>query len=177
MSAPEFAYLHVHTHFSPGGGPASPGDWCRHAAELGYKAIGVADRAPLVALPALRRAARSAGITPILGIELDVLLPSPGEHALQPIALYAHSEEGLSNLARLSELAYSGWPIVAQPVEWEKLSRSASGLVLVLLAGDIVPSQGRADFGLWTLDFGLQVKAHFAHAFVGLSHSGHAGDD
>src|SRR5947209_7967560 len=111
-----FAYLHTHTHFSPGGGPASPGDWVRYAAELGYTALGVADHAPLPALPALWRVSSLMGVSPIFGLELDLALPSAGEQVLQPAAVYACNREGLGNLARLSELAYSGGP-------WQSASR------------------------------------------------------
>ncbi|MFL5732248.1 MAG: PHP domain-containing protein [Chloroflexia bacterium] len=169
----DFAYLHAHTHYSSRGGPASPGEWVRYAAELGYKALGVADRAPLAALPSLLKAAPTAGVSPIIGVEVDIALPTgEGEKALQSAVLYASSHEGLANLARISELAYSRWPSAVRPVTLEALTGLSAGLVLVLGGSNAIENQVRdaLDMGGWARE------QKFVGAFVGLEHSGLSGD-
>ena len=174
----DFAYLHVHTHFSGGGGPASPAEWCRQAAALGYTALAIADRAPLAGLPAFLDAARREGLAPIIGVDLDVLLPLEGSRNAEPIStpavLFAHNEEGLSNLSRLCALAFAKWPASQEVVTWEALCKYSQGLVLVLPgvdeAGTLAPAMGLAPRKL--AEVGAAIKAHFGDvAFVGLPHS------
>jgi|GEM_PF-5992873 len=177
-----FTYLHVHTHFSSHGGPASPHEWCRHAATLGYNALGVADRAPMAAFPAFAQAASTAGISPIYGVELDLLLPLEGKAAplTQAVLLVARNIAGMSNLARLSSLAYAGWPQREEPLPWDTLAAHADGLALIVLTGDgpaklasfvSAPTEKQSEWG------GL-LKGTFADgAFVGLPLTGQPGDE
>src|SRR5687768_12790739 len=144
--------LHVHTHFSSLGGPGSPREWCARAAALGYEALGVADRGPLVAHLELAAAAREAGIKPLFGMEVDLLLALPPadepkgkkkseggsqkSEVVQPILLFARDGEGLDNLAALASVAYKGWPRREQAITWEAVASRAGGLLAVLLAAD-----------------------------------------
>src|SRR5688500_18872674 len=117
-----FTYLHIHTHFSLGGGPASPEKWCRQASALGYKSIGIPARTPMAGFPRFETAARSEGLTPVFGIELDLLLPgSKSTPLVQPALLFACDQAGLSNLARVSSLAHEGWPSVEAAVPLDRL--------------------------------------------------------
>lgn len=181
----EFAYLHVHTHYSRGGGPAAPAEWCSRALELGYGALGTADRGPLAGLPAFSKAAAHSGLMPIYGAELEVILPAPKGRKSphtghgQRVALFASSREGLANLFQLCSLAYAGWPGKETAVSWEALADRRAGLILVLLGGDeagalssfaLAPASKRAGLG-------SIIKASFADsAFVGIPHSGSPGD-
>jgi DNA polymerase III alpha subunit len=177
----DFTYLHVHTHFSAGGGPASPSEWCRQVAALGYKAPALADRAPLAGLHAFLDAARREGLTPICGAELDVLLPTgdarKAEHISTPAVLFARSDAGIASLSRLCALAYAGWPTSEEAVTWEALVEHSPGLVLVLLgedaAGAATPLVDLAPKKL--AELGSVLKAHFGDAaFMGLPHTGEA---
>ncbi|HKP53559.1 MAG TPA: PHP domain-containing protein [Chloroflexia bacterium] len=179
----DFAYLHVHTHFSRGGGPGSPAEWCHQAAALGYKALAMADRAPLAGLPAFIEAARRDGLTPIIGVELDLLFPTSGPRIAEPIStpavLFARDGEGMANLSKLCALAYAGWPASEGPIEWEALVRHSGGLVLVLSglddAGATSPVFGLAPKKL--AELGGALKEHFGDAaFVGLPHTGRPED-
>ncbi len=179
----DFAYLHVHTHFSRSGGPSSPAEWCRKAVALGYKALAMADRAPLTGLPAFIDAARCEGLTPIVGVELDVLLPLVEGRKAKPIStpavLFARDGEGMANLSKLCALTYAGWPASEDPVEWDALIKHSGGLVLVLPglddAGVISTVMGLTPKKL--AELGGALKEHFGDAaFVGLPHSGHPED-
>jgi len=176
-----FTYLHIHTHFSLGGGPASPKKWCRQASELGYKAIGISDRAPLAGFPRFEEAAHSEGLTPVFGVELDLLLPGGSKSAplLQPALLFAYDHNGLSNLGRVCSLAHEGWPGVEAGVPLDYLIAHANGLVVILLGGDeagalapimsLMPKKRNEIGNLLRESFGER-------AFLGVPHSGRPGD-
>jgi DNA polymerase III alpha subunit len=179
----EFAYLHVHTHYSRGGGPSSHDDWCRRASELDYIALGIADRAPMAAFPALHWASAREKLKPIYGVEFDLLLPESGTRKSPPspeaVVIYARSREGLANLVALSSLAYAAWPRHESPLDWAALVDHHEGLVLMLLGGDeagalsaFVNAQGKK-----LEELGGAIKQLFPEsAFVGLPHSGRPGD-
>ncbi|MEO6458029.1 MAG: PHP domain-containing protein [Chloroflexia bacterium] len=176
-----FTYLHIHTHFSLGGGPASPEKWCRQASAFGYKAIGIADRAPLAGFPRFETAARSNGLTPVFGVEIDLLLPGSSKSSplAQPALLFACDHDGLSNLGRVCSLAYGGWPGVEAGVPVDTLIAHTNGLVVILLGGD----EAGALAPLMSLmpkkrnEIGNLLRESFGErAFLGVPHSGRSGD-
>jgi DNA polymerase-3 subunit alpha len=177
----DFTYLRVHTHFSAGGGPASPAEWCRQAAALGYKALALADRGPLAGLNAFVDAARREELTPICGVELDVLLPTGDarrtEHISTPAVLFARDSVGLESLSRLCALAYAGWPSSEEAITWEALVEHSPGLVLVLLCEDATgAATALVDLAPKKLaEVGSALRAHYCDAaFLGLPHAGDA---
>lgn len=64
-----YAGLHVHTHYSLFDGIATPQEYVDRAVELGMPAIAITDHGSLSGHRELYRAAKEAGIKPILGIE------------------------------------------------------------------------------------------------------------
>jgi len=159
-------YLNVHTFFSSTGGPHSPEEWCRHAADLGYTQLGIADRAPLPALPFLLKASPETSLSPFIGVELDLQAAGDSPTPL-PVILLPASREGLQNLAILSNIAYSQWPQAEQPVTPRSLAEHSQGLILILPD----PSQ----LGQDSL---TALKASFAErVLTGLPHSGTEEDD
>ncbi len=179
-----FAYLHLHTHFSRGGGPGSPGDWCRRAAELGYSSVGISDRAPMAGFPVFHSASNRAGLSAIYGAELDLLLPAGGARnsapVSQPVVLFARDQDGMANLAKLSTLACAGWPGSEAPIEWKTLAAHSGGLLLVLLGGDEAGALSPfvSANGKMLAEWGSLIGNSFAEtAFAGLPHSGRPGDN
>lgn len=163
----DFTPLHLHTHFSIGGGPASPRDWCRTASKLGYRSIGAVERGPLAGMPAFLKAAREAGLEAAYGLELGVLLPVGGGAGKRSILLFPSSSLGSGNIARLAALAYKEWPAKEEAVPWAALVEHANGLVLVLPADIEAESGASALESIATL--APEIKQHFAGAaFLGL---------
>ncbi|MDQ3930793.1 MAG: PHP domain-containing protein, partial [Chloroflexota bacterium] len=166
-----FTYLYLHTHFSRDGGPASPAQWCRAAAELGYTSLGVADRGPLAGFPAFSKAARETGLQPVYGMEAGIVLPltsKEGETRVLPVAFFACDREGMNNLARLASVAYACWPTEEQPVAWEVVAEHSAGLALVLLPQDGDVEEGVVDPG----GLGDKIRECFGEwAYVGLVHA------
>ena len=179
-----FTYLHLHTRFSRSGGPAAPAEWCRRAAELGYSAIGFTDRSPLAGLPSAHKAAGEAGLKPLYGIEVDLMLPTEAgrkaELILQPALIFARSHEGMVNLAAIASDVYSGWLGSEHALAWEILATNTTGLLVILLGGDeagaltpIATAQAKR-LAAWS----KLVKSAFSDAaFVGIPHSGRPGDN
>lgn len=174
-----FTCLHVHTHFSSGGGPASPRDWCEHAAKLGYKALAIIDRGPCAGFPSFGEEAGRLGLLPIFGMEVDLLLPVGGKktsHAVQPAVLLARDPDGMRNLMRVASLAFSDWPISQTPLRWEQIVAHAEGLLVVLPGADeaLLPSAIVAASPKQQDQWGEAIRSNFgAAAFVGLPQSAH----
>ncbi|HET6498126.1 MAG TPA: DNA polymerase III subunit alpha, partial [Coriobacteriia bacterium] len=72
MSASGFVHLHVHSHFSFGDGAVGLAELITRAGELGMGALGLTDHQGLYGAIRFYRAAREAGIRPVLGAEVVV---------------------------------------------------------------------------------------------------------
>lgn len=103
MSVP-FVHLHVHSHFSLLDGAAAPEALAARAAALGMPALALTDHDALFGAVRFYRAAKEAGVHPIVGLELAV--GPEGRH----VTLLAADETGYRNLCRLSTAAMSGGP-------------------------------------------------------------------
>ncbi len=85
--------LRSHSAFSFGDGTASPESLVERAVGMGYTALGLTDHVDLGGIIRFVMAAESAGLKPIVGVEVEV-----DGH---PVALLARSMEGYRNLAAL----------------------------------------------------------------------------
>ncbi|MEK6687806.1 MAG: PHP domain-containing protein, partial [Gemmatimonadota bacterium] len=65
-----FTHLHVHTHFSFGGGASSPEALITAALERGFAALACTDTNGVYGAVEFQQAAESAGLRPILGAHL-----------------------------------------------------------------------------------------------------------
>lgn len=86
--------LHCHTNFSMLDGASHPEDLVARAKELGMEALAATDHDGLYGAVRFWKAARDAGIRPILGVEFTM---ESGHHLL----LIAKGKVGYSNLCRL----------------------------------------------------------------------------
>jgi error-prone DNA polymerase len=104
---PPYVELHLHTAFSFLDGASLPEEIVGQAADLGYRALAITDHDGLHGAMEFARAARAAGITPIIGAELTL---TDGSH----LTLLAETVTGYSNLSRLITAAYAGPNIPAE---------------------------------------------------------------
>jgi error-prone DNA polymerase len=95
-----YVELRAHSAFSFGDGSATPEALVEAAAALGYTAIGLTDAADLGGVVRFALAAWNAGLTPLIGCELNV-----DGH---PAAFLARTAEGCRNLAGLITHARAG---------------------------------------------------------------------
>jgi DNA polymerase-3 subunit alpha len=135
-----YAGLHVHTHYSLFDGIATPQEYVDRAVELGMPAIAITDHGSLSGHREMYRAAKEAGIKPILGIEgyickdrldheekdKDDLLNLNYNHLI----ILAKNAEGLENLNKLNEIAWTDGFYKKPRIDWEILAQYKEGLIV-----------------------------------------------
>ena len=72
-SAPAYAELHCHSHFSFLDGASAPDDLVARAMELGLSGLAVTDHQGLYGAVRFSTAAEAAGLHPVVGIEIELL--------------------------------------------------------------------------------------------------------
>lgn len=134
-----YAELHCHSWFSLLDGVSSPEALLTRAAELELPALALTDHDALYGAVALWRAAQTAGVRPILGVEATVRATRPSPSPLPP---GESREEGRSHLTLLAENA-AGYANLSQLVSaarlrsvkgqalatWEDLAQHSAGLI------------------------------------------------
>ncbi len=130
--------LQVFGHHSLLRGVVSPSEWIRSASALGFTTCALTDRHALMGSVAFVKAARSAGIRPLLGVDFD--------HAAIRATALARNARGLAALHRAISGVHGNSPdrILAD------LSRAAADLVVLVSDPDFLPHAAGA-FGnsLW----------------------------
>src|SRR3954451_12202134 len=80
-TVPPYAELHCHSHFSFLDGASAPDDLVDRAIALGLSALALTDHQGLYGAVRFSTAAESAGLHPVIGVEvelLDAAAPDPG---------------------------------------------------------------------------------------------------
>ena len=143
-----FAHLHVHTEYSMLDGAARIDEVVAAAAADGQPAIGITDHGNMYGVLDFYRAARKAGITPVIGTEAYMAGESrferpvrrgrvddtggeigEGEKLYYHLTLLAESNQGYKNLMKLSSAAYLEGYYYKPRVDWELLERHHEGVI------------------------------------------------
>jgi len=185
----EFVHLHIHTEFSLVDGLVRIKPLMQAVAELGMPAVALTDQSNLFAMVKFYRAAISAGVKPLIGVEM---LIHPASERIPPsrIVLLCQNHEGYLNVNRLITRSYlegqhRGIPMIEK--QW--LSGSTDGLIALsagrggdigqaLLGGDT--KQAATLLGSWSELFpdrfyielqrtGREHEEHYLHAAVKLA--------
>jgi DNA polymerase-3 subunit alpha len=131
----QFAHLHVHSEFSMLDGAARVNDTVQKAADMGQPALAITDHGVLYGAIDFYRAARAAGVNPIIGLEAYV---TPGARFDRPpreedhrfhMILLAETDEGYRNLLALASRAYLDGFYYKPRMDRELLSEHAGGLI------------------------------------------------
>ncbi len=105
-------HLHSHSYYSFLEGIASPEELVRTAAAYGMTALALTDHLSLTGAISFYRACKNAGIKPILGLEVDLLLsqamttPS-STNKTGGLVLLATDQDGWKNISRISSALLS----------------------------------------------------------------------
>ncbi|MEO7773250.1 MAG: DNA polymerase III subunit alpha [Steroidobacteraceae bacterium] len=140
-TAGTFVHLRLHTEFSLVDSVVRVAELMQAVAAAGMPAVALSDAANLFAMVKFYRAALSAGVQPIIGVDLK--LREPGERdAPTRITLLCQNDVGYRNLARLVSRGFlegqsRGSPLIER--DWLD-SHSLAGLICVVGGGD-------SDFG------------------------------
>ena len=136
-----YAGLHVHTHYSLFDGIATPQEYVDRAVELGMSAIAITDHGSLSGHREMYRAAKEAGIKPILGIE-GYITKDRNDHTdkkakndpldlnYNHVIILAKNANGLQNLNKLNELAWTEGFYKKPRIDWEILEKYKKDLVV-----------------------------------------------
>jgi DNA polymerase-3 subunit alpha len=136
-----YAGLHVHTHYSLFDGIATPQEYVDRAVELGMSAIAITDHGSLSGHREMYRAAKEAGIKPILGIE-GYITKDRNDHTdkkanndpldlnYNHLIILAKNANGLQNLNKLNELAWTEGFYKKPRIDWEILEKYKQDLIV-----------------------------------------------
>jgi error-prone DNA polymerase len=157
---PGYVELRCRSAFSFLEAASNPEDLVECAAELGYGALALGDLDGVYGIPRFHKAARLAGIRPLVSAQLTV--EEPGPHLL----LLAESRAGYRNLCRLITRGHADCAKNESRVSWGDLEEHAAGLV-VLARGDASLSPALLDRSLATFGRGsvwVDVSRHLDRA-------------
>lgn len=136
-----YAELHLHTYYSLLDGLNSPAEYMQRAKELGMSHLAITDHGVLSGHREFQKAAKDAGITPILGCEMyisstdrfdrrAVKKRDDNTQAYNHIIVLAKDEKGLQNLNRLSEIAWTEGFYSKPRIDMEVLEEYNEGLIV-----------------------------------------------
>ncbi len=128
----DFVHLHVHSEYSILDGACRIPALAERAASLGMPAVTLTDHGSMAGAVELQREARKQGIKPIVGCEVYVADDRHRqEKGYAHLTVLAETNEGYSNLIKLSSLGYLEGYYYKPRVDWELLERHAKGLVVL----------------------------------------------
>lgn len=140
----DFVHLHVHSEYSLLDGAARVRDMVRRAKELGQSSIAITDHGNMFGVVDFYRAAKDAGIRPIIGCEVYVAPGSLHEKEVRlreysHLVLLAKNQTGYKNLMKLCSIGHLEGFYYKPRIDYDILSQYAEGLICLsaCLAGDI----------------------------------------
>jgi DNA polymerase III subunit alpha len=128
-----FVPLHIHSEYSLLESSCRIDALVERAAEFGFSALALTDKANMYGALKFYTACRKAGIKPILGLEAEIgELDSQSDskrNQWSKILLYAQNTEGYQNLLELSTLMQTKRDGDITPITHQELSRHSRGLI------------------------------------------------
>ena len=142
-----FAHLHVHTEYSLLDGSNKIKEYMNRVKELGMTAAAITDHGVMFGVIEFYRAARAAGINPVLGCEVYV---APGsrfdkeavgrdEDRYYHLVLLAENNTGYSNLMKIVSRGFTEGYYYKPRVDYEVLEQYHEGIIALsaCLAGEV----------------------------------------
>ncbi|HED23501.1 MAG TPA: DNA polymerase III subunit alpha, partial [Firmicutes bacterium] len=142
---PDFVHLHCHTEFSLLDGAARINDLVERAAANNMPAVAITDHGTMFGVIDFYRAAKKAGIKPIIGCEVYVALRSRLQKEVRRddsqyhLVLLAENNTGYQNLTRLVSAGFLEGFYYKPRIDRELLEKHHEGLIAMsaCLAGEI----------------------------------------
>ena len=137
-----FTHLHVHSHYSLMDGLCSPEELLTAAKNAGQTALAITDHGTLSSHRDMQIAAKKLGMKPILGLEAyisatdrfdkrDIKSRDDNTQVFNHIILLAKDNEGLKNLQKLSEIAWTEGYYRKPRIDLEVLDEYGDGLIVL----------------------------------------------
>ncbi len=142
----DFTHLHVHTEYSLLDGSAKIKELVARAKELGMKALAITDHGVMYGAIDFYKAAKAAGIKPIIGCEVYVAPGSrfdrenvKGEERYYHLVLLAKNNQGYKNLSKIVSKGFTEGYYYKPRVDMEVLSEYSEGIIALsaCLAGEV----------------------------------------
>ena len=130
-----FVHLHVHSEYSLLDGACRIKDMMARVKELGQEAIALTDHGVMYGVIDFYKAAKAAGIKPIIGCEVYVAPRSrfDKEHGVDSeythLILLCKNETGYKNLCYLVSMAFTEGFYNKPRIDWALLGEHAEGLI------------------------------------------------
>ncbi|MBT8405743.1 MAG: PHP domain-containing protein, partial [Gemmatimonadetes bacterium] len=133
-----FVHLHTHSEYSLLDGANRIGDLVHRASEYEMPGLALTDHGCMFGAWTFQKAAKAAGVKPILGMEAyvapgdrrDRSRSGQGEKAYYHLVLLARDREGYRNLVKLSSLGYTEGFYHKPRVDRELLRAHGEGLIV-----------------------------------------------
>ena len=140
-----FTHLHVHTEYSLLDGACRIEGLVERAKELGQTAIAITDHGVMYGCVAFYKAAKAAGLKPIIGCEVYVAPRNRTDKEHGRDSEYSHlillcrNETGYRNLCYLISAAFTEGFYIKPRIDWGLLREHAEGLICLsgCIAGEI----------------------------------------
>lgn len=145
----KFTHLHVHSEYSLLDGSSKIGELVSRAKELGMDSIAITDHGVMYGVIDFYRAAKEAGIRPIIGCEVYVAPgsrfdreSSQGDERYNHLVLLAENDVGYKNLMKIVSKGFTEGFYYKPRVDYEVLAACHEGIIALsaCLAG-AVPSK------------------------------------
>ena len=143
----EFTHLHVHTEYSLLDGSSKTKELVSRAKELGMDSLAITDHGVMYGVVDFYRAAKAAGINPVLGCEIYV---APGsrfdreagnakESRYHHLVLLAENDIGYANLVKIVSRGFTEGFYYKPRVDYDVLEKYHEGIIALsaCLAGSI----------------------------------------
>lgn len=141
-----FAHLHVHTEFSLLDGSNKIKEYVRYVKELGMDSAAITDHGVMYGVIDFYKAAKEAGINPVIGCEVYVAPHSRfdreltgGEDRYYHLVLLAENNTGYANLMKIVSKGFTEGYYYRPRVDMEVLEQYHEGLIALsaCLAGEV----------------------------------------
>ena len=142
-----FTHLHVHTEYSLLDGSSKIGELVNRAKELGMDSLAITDHGVMYGVIDFYRAARSAGINPVIGCEVYVApgsrfdreMGGENESRYHHLVLLAENNTGYANLMKIVSRGFTEGFYYKPRVDYEVLQEYHEGIIALsaCLAGSV----------------------------------------
>ena len=151
----DFTHLHVHTEYSLLDGSSKIKEITKQAKELGMNSLAITDHGVMYGAIDFYRAAKDAGIKPIIGCEVYVAPDSrfekeagESEDRYYHLILLAENNKGYENLCKIVSKGFVDGFYYKPRVDYEVLEEFHEGIICLsaCLAGEVQRNLAREDY-------------------------------
>jgi DNA polymerase-3 subunit alpha len=131
MTHAGFVHLRVHSAYSLSEGAIKPEKIAKLAKAAGMPAVAITDSGNLFGALEFSQYCAGEGVQPIIGCQIAMARADKPALAPDPIVLLAQSEQGLTNLQRLSSAGFLDSDPASPRLDFARIAADTTGLILL----------------------------------------------